>query len=268
MKKKVDHVGEMTQKRFAFEGEIKQALETLNNMVYPEMTIHASTEKAIPLKIMMNAVGLVFMTEVKAGFLFSGKGGSGVVIARLPDGTWSGPSLFGHAGIGAGLMVGASKTNSVILLNTPEAVKTFSGKGQVKLGADVEVAAGPVGRHAGGAANVGANGVAPSYAYSHSQGLYAGISIDGTVLIPRDNDNAKVYGRPVTTEDILTGRVEAPPSMILQDLYALLNKIYQDAKVEKASAAEKASAKAAAQKPLAAGPPTSEPTDLINSAEI
>lgn len=225
--KKGGALASMTRKRFAFDGELQVAVDTLEALTYPDFAL-TQKEKTIPFRILKDASGLVFMTEVKAGFLFSGKGGTGLVIKRLPDGKWSGPSLFGFAGVGAGLMVGMSKTNTLICLNSAEAVKTFEGKGQVKLGADFEVAAGPVGRHAGGAANVGKSGVAPSLAYSHSKGLYAGLSIDGTVLIPRHKDNAAFYGRPVTTEEILEGEVRPPDSMVLKDLYALLKRVEKE----------------------------------------
>lgn len=229
MTRQASNVAVKTKQRFACDGEIQSFVETLESMSLPDFAV-SEKEKAIPFRILTEAKGLVFLTEVKAGFLFSGKGGTGLVIKRLPDGKWSGPSLFGFAGIGAGLMVGFSKTNTLICLNTEEAVKVFEGKGQVKLGADLEVAAGPLGRHAGGAANVGKSGVAPSYAYSHSMGLYAGVSIDGTVLIPRDKDNAAFYGQKVTTSQILEGEVAPPNSMALQDLNTLLKRIEKEGK--------------------------------------
>jgi len=232
LKRRARGVSDSAKNRLAFEGEIKSALKTLNNIMYPDITLN-KREAGIPAKILAKAKGLVFMTEMKAGFLFSGKGGTGLVVKKLADGKWSGPSLFGFGGVGAGLMVGFSRTDTILLLNTEKAVKVFMGKGQVKLGADLEVTAGPVGRHAGAAGNVGKRGIAPSYAYSHSKGLYAGLSIDGTVIVCRNKDNAKFYNGPVTSEDILEGRVDVPQSMVLEDLYSLLKNIEKEVKRKK-----------------------------------
>lgn len=49
-------------------------------------------------------------TILKAGFVFSGKAGSGIVIARLPDGSWSAPSCIATAGVGWGLQIGAGES--------------------------------------------------------------------------------------------------------------------------------------------------------------
>ena len=87
------------------------------------------------------------MSVVKAGFIFSGKGGHGVVVARTGHG-WSGPSFVGTGGAGWGLQIGAEMTDFVIVLNNEDAVRAFSRGGNVTIGADVSAAAGPVGRAA------------------------------------------------------------------------------------------------------------------------
>jgi lipid-binding SYLF domain-containing protein len=95
----------------------------------------------------------------------------------------------------------------VLVLNTTAAVKAFSHGGNVQLGGDLSVAAGPVGRTAEG-------DVMPKaavYAYSRSKGLFAGVSVEGTVLITNADANERYYGRPVTASAILFHRV-APPS--------------------------------------------------------
>ncbi|GME96576.1 unnamed protein product [[Candida] boidinii] len=88
------------------------------------------------------------MTVLKAGFLFSGRAGSGVVVARLPDGSWSAPSALVTAGAGAGGQIGAELTDFVFILNTDAAVESFAQYGSVTLGGNVSVAAGPLGRNA------------------------------------------------------------------------------------------------------------------------
>lgn len=212
--------------RMTMTGEIKNAVETLNQLARPDFAVMKATEERIPLKILQKACGLAFITEVKAGFLFSGKGGTGIVIKKLGKGEWSGPSCFGFAGVGAGLMVGMSKTNTIVVLNTPEAVEVFMSKGQIKLGADLEVTAGPLGRDIGGEARFGSEKkVCASYSYSHSKGLYAGVSIDGSVLATKKGVNSEFYGEEITPADILSGKAQCPQTEELKELYTLLNRL-------------------------------------------
>lgn len=166
---------------------------------------HALPESDIPKAVMRNAKGLAIMTVLKAGFGVSAQGGKGVVVARTPHG-WSGPSAIGTGGGGFGLQIGAAVTEFVIVLNTDAAVQAFAQKGNVTIGADVSVVAGPVGRDL-------AAGVLPTaaiYTYSNSQGLFAGMSLQGAVIAARNDANAAYYGKPVTPEEILSGRVKPP----------------------------------------------------------
>src|SRR5204863_215929 len=104
-------------------------------------------EKAIPRDVLRQAKGLAIMSVVKAGFIFSAKGGQGVMIARTPRG-WSGPSFIATGGGGWGLQAGAQVTDFVIVLNNDAAVQAFSRGGNVTIGVDLSAAAGPVGRAA------------------------------------------------------------------------------------------------------------------------
>src|SRR5688500_6176283 len=104
-------------------------------------------EKGIPGNVLRSAKGLAILTVVKVGLGISGKGGQGVVIARTDRG-WSGPSFVGTGGAGWGPQIGAQVTDFVFVLNTNRAVRAFSRDGNVTLGADASVAAGPVGRDA------------------------------------------------------------------------------------------------------------------------
>ena len=162
-------------------------------------------EKSIPRDVLRDARGLAIMTVIKAGFIFSGRGGTGVVVARLGK-RWSPPSAIGTGGAGFGLQAGAQVTEFVIVLNTHDAVKAFSREGNIQLGTDLSVAAGPVGRSLG----AGVTPVAALYTYSRSQGLFAGISLEGTVIGTRSETNTKYYGRVISPQAILSGAVKAP----------------------------------------------------------
>src|SRR6266404_8483370 len=162
-------------------------------------------EKAIPQAVLRDAKGLAIITVAKAGFVVSGRGGTGIVIARTEKG-WSGPSAVGTGGVGFGFQAGAQVSELVIILNTPEAVNAFSKGGNVTLGGSLSVAAGPIGRDAEASLTLGA----AIYTYSRSQGLFAGVSLEGTVIGTRDEANAEYYGKPVEAKDILSGKVEPP----------------------------------------------------------
>jgi SH3 domain-containing YSC84-like protein 1 len=163
-------------------------------------------EKAIPRDVLRHARGLAIMSVVKAGFIFSAKGGQGVVIARTPHG-WSGPSFIATGGGGWGLQAGAQVTDFVIVLNNDAAVQAFSRGGNVTIGADVSAAAGPLGRTVAGAVTP----TAAVYTYSKSKGLFAGVSLEGAVIGTQRQSNFRYYGRPVRADSILSGIIKPPP---------------------------------------------------------
>jgi len=193
-----------------FQDDVNQAVAILQRF-------REIPEQSIPDAVLSNAKGLAILTVVKAGFIFSGRGGKGLVVARVGK-SWSGPSAIGTGGAGFGLQIGAQVSEFVIVLNTPEAVKAFSHGGNVSLGADLSVAAGPVGRNV--ATDV--TPMAAVYSYSRSQGLFAGISLEGTVIAERNEANAAYYGRSVTPVQILSGQVKPPRGA--QQLLRILDK--------------------------------------------
>ncbi len=163
-------------------------------------------ETAIPPRVLRNARGLAIMRVVKVGLGFSGKGGQGVVVARTPGG-FSGPSFIGTGGAGWGLQIGAQVTEFIFVLNTDAAVRAFSYDSNVTLGADLSAAAGPVGRDLQA-------GIAPRaaiYTYSRSQGLFAGVSLEGAVIATQKTANERYYGQRVRALTILRGDVSPPP---------------------------------------------------------
>lgn len=165
-------------------------------------------EEGIPTAVLRDAKGLAILTVLKAGFVISGEGGAGLVVSKLGKGNWSGPSAIGTGGAGFGFQVGAAVTEFVIVLNTAEAVDAFARGGNVSIGADLTAAIGPVGR------NLSADvlPVAAVYTYSRSQGLFAGVSLQGSVIATRDDANTEYYGRKVTPQEILSGKVKPPKS--------------------------------------------------------
>ena len=165
----------------------------------------AIPEKEIPPAVMRGARGVAILTVTRAGFIGSARGGTGVVVARTEKG-WSAPSAIGLGGVGVGFQAGVEITEFVIVLNTPAAVDAFAKQGNVMLGGNLSAAAGPLGR----TAEAGVALQATMYSYSRSQGLFVGISLEGTVLNTRDDANTAYYGKLVTAGEILSGGVQPP----------------------------------------------------------
>lgn len=157
------------------------------------------------------AKGFAIFTVFKAGFVLSARGGSGVVIARLDDGSWSAPSAIGTAGMGFGGQLGAEVTDFLLILNSRAAVKQFMSAGSVTLGGNMSIALGPMGRNgeATGALNTSGK-VAAMYAYSKTKGLFGGVSLEGSVVVERQDANALAYDADVTAKMLLSGAIPPP----------------------------------------------------------
>ncbi|KAI8353364.1 hypothetical protein BD560DRAFT_492525 [Blakeslea trispora] len=220
----------------SLKGECKKATKILNSFIDPGQGL----DIVIPPSILEKAQGLAIFTVLKAGFLFSGRAGSGLVVARLPDGSWSAPSAIVIGGMGAGgqigmfgylermnfeasltTSIGAELTDFVLVLNTKEAVKTFSHFGNVTLGGNISIAAGPIGRNAEASGSATFKHVSAVYSYNKTRGLFAGVSLEGSVIITRNDANEKLYGERVTAKELLNGSV--PPPREADSLYRALN---------------------------------------------
>ncbi|KAJ8609840.1 hypothetical protein CTAYLR_008129 [Chrysophaeum taylorii] len=162
--------------------------------------------------VLAKAKGFAFLRVTKVGFAISGRAGTGLIVKRLEDGSWSAPSAIGTGGISWGLQLGAQVADFMMVLNTDEAVHALSGTNQVSLGAQVAAVAGPVGagREAGVTA---AQATAPVFTYAISKGLFAGVSLEGSVIMERKKVNEAHYGKEgVRATQILSGEIPATPA--------------------------------------------------------
>ncbi|KAL7276900.1 hypothetical protein RUND412_000092 [Rhizina undulata] len=192
----------------SLQSECRKASRILASFVDPKQSF--GPDKIIPPSVLANAKGLAIITVFKAGFLFSGRVGSGLVVARNTDGSWSAPSAIATAGAGFGGQIGAELTDFVMILNDANAVKTFSQVGSITLGGNVSVAAGPVGRNAEASGAASLRSIAGIFSYSKTKGLFAGVSLEGSVIVERRDANKKFYGSSVTAKQLLSGNVQPP----------------------------------------------------------
>ena len=206
----------------SLKSEAKKAAKILKDFTAP--SAKAGPDKLIPHGVLLKAKGLAILTVVRAGFLVTARAGSGIVIAKINDdlgeAEWSAPSAIGIAGLGGGFEIGAEVTDFVILLMSRTSVEAFSKGGNLTLGGNFSIAAGPLGRNI--EADVAIRSPAAIYTYSKTKGLFAGISVEGSALIERKDANKKFYGQEIRAYQILSGEVYPPVECL--PLYQVLER--------------------------------------------
>ena len=170
-------------------------------------------ETAVPEKMFTDAHAIAVIPDVvKAGLIFGGRGGTGLISVRSPDGTWSNPSFIKLGGGSVGFQAGVSSSDVILVFRSPRGVDSIVN-GKFTLGGDASVAAGPVGRSA--QASTDEQLKAEIYSYSRARGLFAGVSLDGTWLRIDHKANQAVYGRNTTPRMIFEGRADAAPDTVV-----------------------------------------------------
>lgn len=153
------------------------------------------------------AVG-IFPGMIKGGFILGASAGWGVIIARLPDGRWSAPAFYEMGGGSIGLQIGAQSVDLILVFPTQQGLQGVL-QNNVRLGANMSVAAGPVGRDAG-AALTGASVRADVYSYSRTKGVFAGVSLEGVGMALDVSTTRNFYGQAYTAQQLLSGKVPVP----------------------------------------------------------
>ncbi len=171
--------------------------------------------KSIPPSLMADAQGVVIVPDViKAGFVIGARHGHGVLMVRQPPGTWSNPVFVTLTGASIGWQVGVQATDVVLVFKTRNGLeRILRGQGKLTLGADIAVAAGPVGRQA--EADTDAQLKAEIYSYSRSRGLFAGLAVEGAALLVSAAADNHFYGKPgITPQQIVAMPPLAVPALI------------------------------------------------------
>jgi len=175
--------------------------------------IMQAPDKAIPKDLLQNARAIAVIPDmIKAGFIFGGRRGEGLISVKSPNGTWSNPSFITMTGGSVGFQAGVSSTDVILVFRTQRGVDSIVN-GKFTLGADASAAAGPVGRTA--SASTDAQMKAEIYSYSRSRGLFAGVALDGSVLRIDYDANAAVYGAGITPRRIFEGGVSNVPAPVV-----------------------------------------------------
>uniref|UniRef100_Q022Z8 Ysc84 actin-binding domain-containing protein n=1 Tax=Solibacter usitatus (strain Ellin6076) TaxID=234267 RepID=Q022Z8_SOLUE len=199
----------------------KESTKRLEESAAVFSEVMAAPDKGIPQEMLENAHCIVIVPGLKtAAFVFGGKYGKGYLSCRNKHSSgWSAPATVRIEGGSVGFQIGGSQTDLIMLvMNERGADKLLSSK--FTLGAEGSVAAGPVGRTA--TAQTDAQMHAEILSWSRSQGLFAGLALEGATLRQDKDDNVKLYGRKLQNREIVTSGMTAPRSAAR--LLNLLNK--------------------------------------------
>jgi len=199
----------------------KESVKRLDESSAVFSEIMATPDKGIPQDLLATAHCIVIVPALKtAGFVIGAKYGKGYISCRNTDGFgWSAPGTVRIEGGSVGFQIGASETDLIMLvMNQGGRDKLLSSK--FTLGAEGSVAAGPVGRTATAQTDVQMH--AEILSWSRSQGLFAGLALEGATLRQDLDDNAALYGERLENREIVTRSVRTP--MAAEKLIGLLNK--------------------------------------------
>jgi lipid-binding SYLF domain-containing protein len=189
---------------------IKAMLDDSNQSVFRSMLSQAHGVLIVP-------------SYIKAGLIWGGAGGDGVLLSQNREtGEWSAPVFYSLASASVGLQIGVSSSEVVMVIMNRHGLRAIMNN-KVKLGADLSVAAGPVGLR--GEMVTSGNLVADIYSYARSRGLFAGISLEGGIVNMNSSYNKEYYGRELSAEQVLLeNRVEAKYAPSLRAALATASK--------------------------------------------
>lgn len=174
--------------------------------------------RALPVYV-RNAYGVVVVPDMlQGGFVVGGSYGKGVMLVRnVQSGAWSPPLFVRVVGGSLGLQLGGQSVDLVTTLMNEGAVRKVLTS-NFKIGAEAKGAIGPVG--AGIGAGTTLNFGEDAYFFARAKGLFAGLTVEGTAILPDEDANRSYYGRAVTVSEIAGGMIDDPASAGLRETLA------------------------------------------------
>ena len=180
-------------------------------------------KEKIPQELMKITQGIIVVPKlINAGFVVGGKRGKGIAMVKLPDGNWSDPVFVTVTGGSVGLQAGIQSVDLVLIFKNRETLQNI-GERSVTLGGDVSVTAGPLGRNS--TASTDTKLEAEVYSYSRSKGLFAGISLGGSVIGIDENANQAFYGENENAQTLFANTTSTSENV--QQLKDVLNTMYK-----------------------------------------
>lgn len=191
------------------EGMLWNANHVLDSALDPSNS--GSGEGGIPKDLMEKCHGVVLISVVEAGFIFSGSVGTGVLMAHYPEwGEWSAPSAVSLHGVGFGFFVGKGVRDIVILIMDPT-LKEVSGNAEIRFGGDVDHTFTGIGGKDDKVSHGSCDFLRGSHSFVFSQGFFTGASLGSSVLAARNKENERFYGKKATPREIMFEGAVTPP---------------------------------------------------------
>lgn len=185
-----------------------EAIERLDKAGTVLQEIMEAPDKGIPEEVVdASKCVAVVPNMIKGGFIFGAKHGKGVATCRTAKG-WSAPAFFTISGGSWGLQIGAEGVDLVLMIMNQKGMDNLLSN-KFQIGADASAAGGPVGRHASAGTDWKAD--TQILSYSRAKGLFAGITLEGAGVRPDEDSTRALYGKNVSHEAILRGKVPPPP---------------------------------------------------------
>jgi lipid-binding SYLF domain-containing protein len=190
----------------------------------------ATPDRGIPTHMVQQAKAIaIFPGVIKAGFIVGARHGRGIITVRQEDGSWSNPLPVSITGGSVGFQAGAQSIDLVLVFRTNRGIEPIlQGRGRLKLGGDVSVAAGPVGREAGTATDATLS--SEIFTYSRTRGLFAGVSLSGAVIRPDLTAIEHYYASDELTPKEVVTRRDIPVRESTQRLLQVLAEVSAEKK--------------------------------------
>ena len=208
--------------KFDLAAEIRKACWSIRNQIDGiQAELH---DASVNETMLLNAVALCFITTLQGGVIVTGTVGTGLIVKKRLDGSWSAPCAVGTIGIGVGASMGLQSTDCIVTISEESSLETFLSSGQFCVGAEVGLSVGLYGRAAKADIRSNERATATTASYSQSKGLYGGVGLDSSVLSIRHDVNRDFYGKEATAQEILEHmnppRAAAPLYKELAQLYS------------------------------------------------
>ncbi len=181
------------------QGTVDKSLVTFRNFMADKQMewLHKNLKDAKALLIIPNLL--------KAGFVWGGSGGSGVLVVRdEKTGEWSEPAFYSIGSVTFGLQIGGESAEVIMMIRTQKALDALFTT-EFKLGGDTSIAAGPVGKGAKSAVTT------DIVSFAKSKGLFAGLNLEGSMLKVSDDSNKAYYNQAVSPVDIIVKKTVSNP---------------------------------------------------------
>jgi len=171
-----------------------------------------------PRNLMRKSKGVLVCPRIfKAGFILGGQGGSCVMAGRGHNG-WTNPAFYGLASGSIGFQIGIQDAQIIFIVLTDKGLQALLDS-QFKIGADASVAVATIGAGVSGSTTAALN--ADIVAFATTRGLFAGVSLDGSLISTRSDWNQEYYGRPMAAQQlVISGQGNNPGADPLREMLA------------------------------------------------